>query len=141
MALPTLTGEFGVVADPDLSFSTNGNARLKLRVIAKDRKRDSTGNWVDGDPWFGDIVVWGKTAEYLCESIAKGDSIVVANAKAEQHKFTDKEGNERTAYSYVADAIGVSTRWGTARTQRVIDSNNAVADVAEMLGGTEVSPF
>ena len=129
MALPLLSGEFGVVADPELTFSQQGNARVKLRVIAKDRKRDSTGNWVDGDPWFGDLVVWGKTAEFLCDSIAKGDSIVVANAKAEQHKFTDKEGNERTAYSYTVDSVGVSTRWGTARTQRVIDSMNATGEV------------
>ena len=139
MALPLLSGEFGVVADPDLTFSAQGNARLKLRVIAKDRKRDSNGNWVDGDPWFGDVVVWGKTAEFLCDSIAKGDSVVIANAKAEQHKFTDKEGSERTAYSYVADSIGVSTRWGTARTQRVVDSMNAVGAAPDPVGAD--APF
>lgn len=109
--LPLISGEFGIVADPDFTVSQNGNGRLKLRVIAKDRKRDANGNWTDGDPWFGDLVVWGKTAENLFESVAKGDSVVVANAKAEMHKFTDKEGNERTSYQYVADAIGVSTRW------------------------------
>lgn len=140
MALPLLSGEFGIVSDPELTFSTQGNARLKLRVIAKDRKRDSTGNWVDGDPWFGDLVVWGKTAEYLCDSIAKGDSIVIANAKAEMHKFTDKDGNERTSYSYVADSIGVSTRWGTAKTQRVIDSLNAVGVVDDAMIGAD-TPF
>lgn len=140
MALPTLSGEFGVVSDPEITFSTNGNARLKLRVIAKDRKRDANGNWTDGDPWFGDVVVWGKTAEYLCDSIAKGDSIVLANAKAEQHKYTDKEGNEKVASAFVADNVGVSTRWGFAKTQRVLDSQSAIGNALDALGATEV-PF
>lgn len=109
--LPLMSGEFGIVNDPEFTVSQNGNGRLKLRVIAKDRKRDANGNWTDGDPWFGDLVVWGKTAEHLFESVAKGDSIVVANAKAEMHKFTDKEGNERVSYQYVADSVGVSARW------------------------------
>lgn len=141
MALPTLSGEFGVVNDPEITFSTNGNARLKLRVIAKDRKRDGNGNWVDGDPWFGDVIVWGKTAEFLCDSIAKGDSIVVANAKAEQHKYKDSDGNEKVASGYVADAVGVSTRWGSAKTQRVLDTQSAIGSALDSLGATEVTPF
>ena len=140
MALPTLSGEFGVVSDPEITFSTNGNARLKLRVIAKDRKRDANGNWTDGDPWFGDVVVWGKTAEYLCDSIAKGDSIVIANAKAEQHKYTDKDGIEKTSSSFVAESVGVSTRWGSAKTQRVLDTQSAIGTALDSLGATEV-PF
>lgn len=132
--LPTLSGEFGIVSDPELTFASNGNARLKLRVIAKDRKRDSNGNWTDGDPWFGDVVVWGKTAENLMESVAKGDSVVIASAKA-QMWTSEKDGQKRTGYEYVADMIGVSVRWKPTGGVSVKD---AVANAAESLGA---APF
>lgn len=132
--LPLLSGEFGIVNEPELTFASNGNARLKLRVIAKDRKRDDKGNWTDGDPWFGDIVVWGKTAEHLMESITKGDTIVVANAKAQMYKW-EKDGQERTGYEYVADAVGVSVKW---KPTGDASHKEAIANVAEALGA---APF
>lgn len=138
--LPLLSGEFGVVKDPELSFSTNGNARLKLRISAKDRVRDKNGQWSDGKPWYGDLVVWGKTAENLAESIRKGDSIVVANAKAEQYEWQDSEGNTKTGHNFVADSVGVSVRWGLAKTLRASEDDPSVDLVKESLGAKEI-PF
>lgn len=135
MALPTLSGEFRVAKDPALSFTSNGKARLKLTVVANDRKQDGTGNWVDGDPWWGDVIVWGKHAENLAEVVVKGTNVVIANARCEQYKFEAKDGSgERTGSQYVADAIGVSHRWASS------DHGKAVAAVSEVLGGEEVGP-
>jgi len=138
--LPLLSGEFGIVKDPELTFSQKGNARLKLRIAAKDRVRDAQGQWADGDPWYSDLIVWGKTAENLAESIRKGDSIVVANAKAEQYEWTDQEGNKRQGYNFVADSVGVSMRWCIAKTPRAAESDG-IAVAKDALGGTEMPPF
>lgn len=137
--LPLLSGEFGIVKDPELTFSNKGNARLRLRIAAKDRVRDAQGQWSDGDPWYGDLIVWGKTAENLAESIRKGDSIVVANAKAEQYEYTTTEGEKRTGQNFVADSVGVSMRWSVAKTPRALE--DVVGDVKSALGGTELPPF
>lgn len=135
MALPTLSGEFKVAHEPTLTFTSNGKARLKLSVVANDRKKEPNGEWVDGDPWWGDIIVWGKAAENLAEVVTKGAFVVVANARCEQYKFESKDGGgQRTGYQYVADAIGLSFRR--------ISVQSAAAHAAQELGAQEVeAPF
>lgn len=141
MALPLLSGEFGVVADPDLNFTASGKARAKLRVIAKDRKKDANGNWVDGEPWFGDIIVWDRLAQNVVESVKKGDTVVIVNARLEPFKFMARDGSgEKTGTQYVADSIGLSMRWKPCKSGE-LPSGAAVA--VESLGATEISepPF
>jgi single-strand DNA-binding protein len=118
--LPKVHGEFGVVMDPAVRFAESGNCILSLRLIAKKRVRDSNGNWTDGaTPLFIDCTVFGKTAEHLADSIGKGDSVVV-DGVLEQQEWADKEtGEKRSKVCIIADEVGVSTKWGTAKTPRV----------------------
>lgn len=136
--LPTINGEFGVVAEPELKFSGNGNAWLKVRGIAKDRVRDAgTGAWSDGDPLFIDIIC-NQGAENLFESIAKGDTIIVSG-KLKQRTY-EKDGEKRTVFEIRADSVGVSVRWGIARTVASIQaSTNTVANAEEILGATVIT--
>lgn len=134
--LPDISGEFGVVADPEPQFSSNGNAWLRLRVVAKDRVRDSNGQWADGDPLFLNVVVFGKQAEHLTDSIVKGDTILLTGSLA-PNTWTDKEGVEHKDVQIKAKEIGVSVRWGAAKSERLLgDSGPRVAAAA--LGATEV---
>lgn len=130
MALPVITGEFGVIS-LDLKFSQKGNAWLKIRGIAKDRVRDANGQWGDGDPLFIDIIV-NQGSEHLCESVVKGDTVIVTG-KLKQREY-EIDGQKRVDIQIHADSVGVSTRWAPARTQRSIDANG-VATVQESLGG------
>lgn len=135
--LPPITGEFGIVADPEIRFSEKGSAWAKLRCVAKDRVRDANGTWSDGDPCFIDVIV-NQGAENLIESVVKGDSIVVVGVLKQREYEVD--GQKRTSYQIRADAIGVSVRWGTAKTQKALESVGNVAAAADALGGTEI-PF
>ena len=135
--LPPITGEFGIVADPEIRFSEKGSAWVKLRCVAKDRVRDANGTWSDGDPCFIDIIV-NQGAENLFESVVKGDSIVVIGALKQREYEVD--GQKRTSYQIRADAVGVSVRWGTAKTPKSLESTGNVESVKEALGATEV-PF
>jgi single-strand DNA-binding protein len=126
MALPGIQGEFGVVADPEIKFSDKGSAWLKIRGIAKDRVRDANGGWADGDPLFIDIIV-GNGAEHLYESVCKGDTIIVTG-RLKQRNW-EKDGTKHSTMQISADTVGVSTRWGTARTQRAIESTSNPAQV------------
>ena len=135
--LPPISGEFGIVADPEIKFSEKGSAWVKLRCVAKDRVRDANGTWSDGDPCFIDVIV-NQGAENLIESVVKGDSIVVVGVLKQREYEVD--GQKRTSYQIRADAIGVSVRWGTAKTQKALESVGNVAAAADALGGTEI-PF
>jgi len=121
MALAIVTGEFGVVTDPEFKVSDSGKAWAKFRGVTKERVRDSSGNWADGKATFLDILCFGKEAENLTESVLKGDSVLVVG-KLQQNEWTDNEGNKRTNYQIVADMVGPSLKWTPAKTPRIIDA-------------------
>jgi len=133
--LPMISGEFGVVADPELKFSDKGNAWLRVRGVAKDRVRDANGTWADGSALFIDIILMGKTAENLVESVTKGDTIVVTG-RLESSEWTDKEGNKQTTLRIRAEEAGASVRWNPAKSPRMIESAGAASLAG--LGATEV---
>lgn len=138
--LPIITGEFGVVADPELKFSDKGNAWMRIRAAAKDRVRDANGQWADGPAMFIDVIIMGKSAEHLMESVAKGDSIMVIG-KLEQTEWTDNEGNKKTSLRIRAEEIGVSTRWNPAKTPKLLESG-AMQALAPITGeDTTLPPF
>lgn len=137
MALPAISGEFGVI-DLDLKFSDKGTAWLKIRAVAKDRVRDASGQWTDGDPVFIDIIC-NQGAEHLYESVVKGDSIIVSGRL--KQRTWEKDGQKQSAIQIAADSIGVSVRWGTARTQRSIEASGTQA-AQEVLGAETIEvPF
>jgi len=100
-------GDFYVVFDPEVKFSGKGNAWMKLRAKASDRTLDDDGNWQDTSKLFIDVIIIGKQAEHVLDSVAKGDIITVAG-KLEQSEWTDKEGNQKTDIRVVAEHVGVS---------------------------------
>ena len=136
--LPVITGEFGVVKDPEIRFTDNGRSWAKVRCSAKDRKRDAQGNWADGDPLFIDIII-GSEAENLVESIRVGDSITVSG-KLKMRQY-EVEGQKRNDFQISADYVGVSLRWNPAKTPRALEeSGGSVKDVADAFAATEI-PF
>jgi single-stranded DNA-binding protein len=137
MPLPTITGEFGIVADPEIRFGTTGSAWLKVRGIAKDRKPDGKGGFADGDPLFIDIVV-NHGAENLYESVVKGDSVIVTG------KLKAREHEGKTYYEIRADSVGVSTRWNPAKTAKSSEKAPSIDSVAKEFDATiqpDEAPF
>jgi single-strand DNA-binding protein len=140
--LAQVTGEFGVIFEPEMKFSEKGNAWLKIRGKNADRVRDNNGQWTDGKPCFIDILVMGKQAEHLYDSIAKGDTILVTG-KLEYSEWEDNEGTKRSSHRIVASQVGVSVQWGAAKTARSGETTANVSAVKEALGATEMTevPF
>lgn len=132
--LPVFAAEVGIVADPEIRFSQNGRAWATIRCVAKDRVRDDNGQWTDGDPCFIDVVV-NQGAEHLAESVMKGDSLLVIGKLKQRHYEVD--GQKRSSYQVTADSIGVSLKWGTAKTARVL-GDAGVKNVTEAFGATPV---
>lgn len=137
--LPVVTGEFGVVKEPEIRFTDKGTAWAKIRCSAKDRKRDANGNWTDGDPLYIDVIV-GNGSQNLVDSVMPGDSIIVTGRlKMREYEY---EGQKRQEFQISADSVGVSLRWNTAKTPRLLEQGGSMssADVADALGGSEI-PF
>ena len=87
-----------LVRDPDLKQTPSGVDVCNF-TIACDR------DYLQGDEKvadFFDVVAWRHTGKFVGTHFVKGRMIVV-NGKLQSRKYTDKNGNNRTAYEIVAD--------------------------------------
>lgn len=116
--LPEIHGEFGIVKPPEIRFNDSGKAWAKLRCSFKDRKRDSNGNWTDGEPQYLDVIV-NHQAENLIESVSVGDSVVISGHLV--IRTYEVDGQTRLAPEIKAENVGVSVRWTTAKSFRVVE--------------------
>jgi single-strand DNA-binding protein len=98
----TIHGTVG--QDPELRFSASNTAVLTFSVAdnyGKDDKKKTT--------WHN-VIVFGKVAENVANSIAKGTSVLITG-RYEQEEFTKKDGTKGKTTKLIADEVGVSCRW------------------------------
>lgn len=98
----TIHGTVG--QDPELRFSASNTAVLTFSVAdnyGKDDKKKTT--------WHN-VIVFGKVAENVANSIAKGTTVLITG-RYEQEEFTKKDGTKGKTTKLVADEVGVSCRW------------------------------
>jgi single-strand DNA-binding protein len=112
--LPRLPIEGRLAAEPELRFSQAGNAVARLRLVASDRKHnDATGQWEDTDSLWIDVTAFGKLAENVCESVVKGD-LVIVTGRLKTDEWQDKDsGQKRQKIVLIADAVGPSLAFRT----------------------------
>jgi single-strand DNA-binding protein len=100
----TITIHGTVGQEPELRFSASNNAVLTFSVAdnyGKDDKKKTT--------WHN-VIVFGKVAENVANSIAKGTTVLITG-RYEQEEFTKKDGTKGKTTKLVADEVGVSCRW------------------------------
>jgi single-strand DNA-binding protein len=112
MALPRFAVDGRLAAEPELRFGQTGTAVCRLRVVAADRrKNDHTGEWEDGDVLWLDVTAFGKLAENVCESVVKGD-LVLVSGKLRTEEWQDKDsGQKRSKVSMIADSVAASLQF------------------------------
>lgn len=114
--LPTITGEFRVVADPELRFAPSGMAICNMRVVANSRKKDdATGEWVDDKVCWLRVTAFRKLAENVAESLVQG-ALVTITGRLQTEQWEDRETHEKkSAYTILADHVGPSLAYKPAR--------------------------
>jgi single-strand DNA-binding protein len=80
--------------DPQLRHTKSGRAVSTLRVAVNDGP----------EPAFHDVVVWGKTAEAVCQHMRKGRLIHV-EGRIQLRSWTAKDGSERRNVEVVAQRV------------------------------------
>ena len=109
MALPQIQIIGNLVADPELRFTNSGKAVVTIRVAASDRKKDASGNWVDGDSTFLNVNAWNGLAEHITQTVFKGDTVIVVG-KLKQRSYQAKDGTEKTVYEVEAESVAADLR-------------------------------
>lgn len=133
--LPVVQGDFVAVADPELRFSGEGKPWAKVRAVAKDRKKVD-GNWVDGETCFIDLLISGKAAENVAESVVKGDPMVITG-RLILREWETNEGRKMSAYSVRVDEVGISLKFSPSRSQRAQESMRTPTPIQD----SEEAPF
>ena len=82
-------------ADPEMRTTPEGTNVTTIRLaVNRARNRDKAD--------FIAVVAWRNTAEFICNYFKKGSAIGIEGA-IQTREYTDKEGNNRTAFEVVAD--------------------------------------
>jgi single-strand DNA-binding protein len=101
--------------DPDLRHTEAGIARAMLRVAVSGRREQEAS--------FFTVIVWRDQAEHAAESPSKGSRVVIVG-RLQQRTWTAEDDSSRSVVEIVAEELGPSLRWATARPERVTRSTS-----------------
>ena len=97
----TLIGNLG--ADPELKYTQNGQAVLRLRLATSESFLNRSGERQQRTEWHT-VIVWGKRGEALNNILSKGKSICV-EGRIQYRQWEDKDGNKRNTTEINAQNI------------------------------------
>lgn len=87
--------------DPELRRTGSGIAVANFTVAVE---RDFSGQDGNKETDFIDCVAWRQTGEFVSKYFKKG-SMIVVSGRLQSRKWTDKDGNKRTAWEVLADNV------------------------------------
>jgi single-strand DNA-binding protein len=103
--------------DPELRYTPSGQSNTRFGVAVNRRWQDrSSGEWQEATSFF-DVVCWRELAENVSESLGKGSRVLVTG-RLEQRTWETKEGDKRNVVEIIADEVGPSLRFATAKVER-----------------------
>ena len=109
-----------VASEPKLlTVGENNIPKLTVRVCWTNRRRDSaTGEWVDGNTSFVNVICWRQLAENLSTCLRRGDPVLV-RGRLDVRSFVGRDGVRRTVVDVDANALGPDLNRGVAGFRRV----------------------
>lgn len=104
---------------PELRRTDKGTAVCSFSLAVNRPRVKDTTDWIE-------FVAWQQSAEYLCKYGNKGD-IVAAVGSLQPRKWTDKDGNERTAFEIVVSALELIPKTKREETGNTTQPQNTAA--------------
>ncbi len=81
--------------DPELKYTSQGQAVCEFSVATSEKRKDSSGELKEETTWFR-VSCWGKLAEVASRYLAKGRQVYI-EGRLRAREWTDKEGKTRTS--------------------------------------------
>lgn len=111
----TLIGN--ITRDPELRFTPSGAANATFGIAVNRRWQNrQTNEWEEAVSFFN-VVCWRELADNAAESLSKGMRVIVTG-RLEQRSWETDQGEKRSVVEVVADEVGPSLRWATAKVDR-----------------------
>jgi single-strand DNA-binding protein len=113
----TVTVIGNITRDPELRFTANGQATTSFGLAVNRRWQNrQTNEWEEATSFF-DVVCWRELADNVAESLGKGARVIVTG-RLDQRSWETQEGDKRSKVEIVADEVGPSLRWATAKVEK-----------------------
>jgi single-strand DNA-binding protein len=108
MSITPTTIVGNLTADPELTFTTGGAAKLSFSIAANSSWEDKDGNKQDKTSYFN-VIAWGYLAENSANVLEKGMGVVVVGT-LDQRSWEDKDsGQKRSTVEVKAMEVGIRT--------------------------------
>lgn len=107
----------GSITEPTLRFSPAGKAIASFSIASTPRTKDGE-QWTDGETTWFRVSVFDQMAENVVESFAKGDRVIV-QGRFKTRSYQTDAGETRSGLELVADEVGPTLRWATAKPVKV----------------------
>lgn len=122
MAIRTQQSLTGFIAsDPQLTFTTQGDARFYAKVGQEHYQRNDEGSFTKLETTFHDLVQYRRAAERAYATFAKGDRFVAEGyVRTYEHQV---DGQTQHGEEFIAKKLGHDT----ARTTYTVDRNRTPA--------------
>ena len=111
----TLVGN--ITRDPELRFTPSGQANATFGLAVNRVWTNRQTNEREERVSFFNVVAWRELADNCAESLSKGMRVIVTG-RLEQRSWETDQGEKRSVVEIVADEIGPSLRWATAKVDR-----------------------
>jgi single-strand DNA-binding protein len=89
--------------DPEMRHSASGEGVLQIRLACSSRAKQDNGEWGDKPNYF-DVVVFGRLAELMGSTLAKGSRIGV-DGRLSWREWMTKDGDKRQSVEVVANDV------------------------------------
>lgn len=131
--LVVLTGR--LTADPELKKNPSGVSVTSFRIAVDRKVRE------ENKTAFINIVAWRAAAEFVAKYFKKGNLIGIEGF-IQTRNYTDKNGNNRTAFEVVANNVQfVESKKADTEESGASFTNANTADFEELSGTDEDLPF
>ncbi len=100
-----LIGNLG--KDPEMNYTPAGVAVTKFSLAVNRTTKSPTGERQEETEWFN-IVAWRQLAETCNTYLHKGSKVFI-EGRLTQRKYTDRDGNQRTAIDVIANDMEMLT--------------------------------
>jgi single-strand DNA-binding protein len=98
-----------LTADPELTYTAGGQARLSFSVASNYVWYDQAGEKQEKVSYFN-VVAWRYVAENSARTLQKGVGVIVTG-RLEQRSWEDKEtGKNRSTVEVIAEEVAINTR-------------------------------
>lgn len=128
--------------DPDLRFVPVKDTTKTVAnfTVVTSRSVERNGKWTDEDVTYWECTAWDKLAENVCESLVKGDPVIVVG-KAHNAAFKGRDGEERRALKVNADSVGPDLKKNVARVDRGAVRTSGPVGADEWSTSSDPAPF